>query len=259
MIPKIIHFCWLSNDDYPKLTKKCIESWKKKLPDYEFMLWDTEKFDINSTLWTKQAYETGKYAFAADYIRLHAINTYGGIYFDSDVEVLKSFNDLLHLPYFIGSQCDGFIEPAVFGAHKGADWIQHCLEYYHDRAFIKKDGSLDQEILPVLMQSIIEKSKKIVQLNINEIASIESLISDKTALFLFPYEYFSPKNHQTRELFKSEHTYAIHHYNHSWFSLTNVLRLEVIKLIGLEWTEKIIGVFNLRKLRASLKSSKNIK
>jgi len=118
MIPKIIHFCWLSNDEYPKKIKKCVASWRKKLPDYEFILWDTNKFDINSTLWTKQAYETKKYAFAADYIRLHAIYTYGGIYLDTDVEVLKRFDNLLNLPYFIGSQHDHLMEAAVIGAEK---------------------------------------------------------------------------------------------------------------------------------------------
>ena len=89
MIPKIIHFCWLSNDEYPELIKKCMATWKTKLPDYEFVLWDAKKFDLESTLWTKQAFETKKYAFASDYIRLYAVYTYGGIYLDTDAEVVK--------------------------------------------------------------------------------------------------------------------------------------------------------------------------
>ena len=83
MIPKIIHLCWLSGDEYPPMIKKCIESWKRYLPDYEIMLWDTKRFDVNSVLWTKQAFECKKYAFAADYIRLYALYHYGGIYLDS--------------------------------------------------------------------------------------------------------------------------------------------------------------------------------
>ena len=103
MIPKIIHFCWLSTDEYPKLIKKCIESWKVKLPDYEFILWDTNRFNVETTIWTQQAYKSKKYAFVSDYIRLLAVYKYGGIYLDTDVEVLKNFDDLLNLPYFIGS------------------------------------------------------------------------------------------------------------------------------------------------------------
>src|SRR5690606_40794226 len=103
MIPKKIHFCWLSGDEYPDLIKKCVNTWKEKLPDYEFILWDTNRFDLDSNIWVKQAFETKKYAFAADYIRLYAVYNYGGIYLDTDVEVIKSFEDLLDLPYFIVS------------------------------------------------------------------------------------------------------------------------------------------------------------
>ena len=121
MIPKIIHLCWLSGDPYPKKIQYCIDSWKKYLPDYEIMLWDTKRFDVNSLLWTKQAFEAGKYAFAADYIRLYAVYNYGGIYFDSDVEVIKSFDELLNLPYFVGAEAgpEG-VELAAFGAEKGS-------------------------------------------------------------------------------------------------------------------------------------------
>ncbi|WP_298755780.1 glycosyltransferase [uncultured Psychroserpens sp.] len=253
MIPKIIHFCWLSNDEYPKSIKKYLDSWKKKLPDYELRLWNTERFDVNSTTWTKQAFEAKQYAFAADYIRLHAVYTHGGIYLDMDVEVLKKFDDLLDLPYFIGVQFDNDVEAAIFGAEKGTDWLQTCLNYYDDRSFIKEDGSFDQETLPIIMQTQIEKKRKIIHLKSDEVDNIRDLIKNEGSLFLFPYEYFSPKNHQTRKISKSKKTYTIHYYNHSWFSLSNVLRLEIIKLIGLNTTEKLIGFFNLRKLRSMLK------
>ena len=103
MIPKIIHFCWLSDDPYPQEIQRCLDSWKEILPDYEIWKWDRKRFDINSVPWTKEAFESKKYAFAADYIRLYALYNYGGIYLDSDVLMYKSFNPLLNLPYFIGS------------------------------------------------------------------------------------------------------------------------------------------------------------
>ncbi len=104
MIPKIIHFCWLSDEPYPESIQKCMNSWKEKLPDYEIWKWDFKRFPKGSAKWVDQAFEKRKYAFAADYIRLYALSNYGGIYLDSDVEVLKSFDDLLHLPYFIGME-----------------------------------------------------------------------------------------------------------------------------------------------------------
>ena len=99
MIPKIIHFCWLSDDPYPKKIQFCLDTWKKKLPDYEIMLWDFNRFPKDKSVWVSEAFDARKYAFAADYIRFYALYNYGGIYLDSDVEVIKNFDDFLHLPY----------------------------------------------------------------------------------------------------------------------------------------------------------------
>ena len=152
MIPKIIHLCWLSGDPYPEAIAQCLASWKEYLPDYEVILWDKERFDISSTLWTKQAFEAKKYAFAADYIRLYALYHFGGIYMDSDVLVYKSFDDLLNLPYFIGEDYVGCFEPAIIGTEKHNPWIKTVLDHYNDREFIKDDGSLDMKSLPVVFK-----------------------------------------------------------------------------------------------------------
>ncbi|MDR1147828.1 MAG: glycosyl transferase, partial [Spirochaetaceae bacterium] len=95
MIPKIIHYCWLSNDPIPENYERCMATWKAKLPDYEFILWDTARFDMNSVLWVKQAFDVKLYACAADYIRLYAVYSRGGIYLDMDMEVVKPFDELL--------------------------------------------------------------------------------------------------------------------------------------------------------------------
>ena len=129
MIPKIIHYCWLSNDPIPKDLKKYMKSWKEKLYDYEFILWDLIRFDLNRSLWVKQAFEAKKYAFAADYIRLYAVYNYGGIYMDMDVEVIKSFNDLLRNDYILGYEAAKGLEAGVFGAPKKAHWVKEVLEY----------------------------------------------------------------------------------------------------------------------------------
>ena len=118
-----------------------MNSWKEKLPDYEFILWNFDRFDKNSSKWVTQAFDNKKYAFAADYIRFYALYNYGGIYLDSDVEVLKSLDDLLDLPYFMGAEKAQTPVAASIGAEKACDWIKACLDYYIDRPFINDDGS----------------------------------------------------------------------------------------------------------------------
>ena len=101
MIPKVIHLCWLSGDPYPAKISRCLSTWKKYLPDYEVMLWDTKRFDLESSIWVKQAFEKKKYAFAADYIRFYALYNYGGIYLDADVTATGSFDAFLEKSLFI--------------------------------------------------------------------------------------------------------------------------------------------------------------
>ena len=130
MIPKIIHYCWLSNDPIPEKLQEYMQSWKEKLPDYEFKLWNFDCFDINSSQWVKEAFEAKKYAFAADYIRLYAVYNYGGIYMDMDVEGIKSFNPLLNNDYLLGYENQIGIEAGIFGASPKADCVILILDYY---------------------------------------------------------------------------------------------------------------------------------
>lgn len=132
----------MSGDPYPKDIQKCLDSWKKFLPDYEVWVWNPERFDLNSSAWVKEAYEKKKYAFCADYIRLYALYHYGGVYLDSDVEVLKSFDPLLKLPYFIGMESKQYFEAAVIGAEKGNAFIGHIMKHYDGRHFVKENGGV---------------------------------------------------------------------------------------------------------------------
>lgn len=218
MIPKIIHLCWLSNDPYPEKIRRCIESWKKYLPDYEIMLWNTKYFPLENSIWVKEAFEAKKYAFAADYIRFYSLYHYGGIYLDSDVEVLKSFNDLLHLPYFMGAEKAGTIEAAILGALPGLDWTKACMDYYENKHFILSDGLYDIRKLPEIMGEVLEMIKPIYKLNIEETQHLEKFDFDKRIIVL-PDDYFSPKIFDSREVLITPSTYAIHHYQNSWFSL----------------------------------------
>ena len=217
MIPKIIHLCWLSGDTYPPKIAKCLESWKKYLSDYEVMHWDTNQFDLSSSIWVRQAFEKKKYAFAADYIRFYALYHHGGIYLDSDVEVLRSFDDLLDLPYFMGAEKAQTPEAAIIGAEKGCDWIKACLDYYHNRPFINEDGSLNIKTVPDIMIRQIEQIKPVRVLSLEDSLNIRSLDMQKEVL-VFNDAFFSPKVFDSREVELTPYTYAIHHYQNSWFS-----------------------------------------
>lgn len=254
MIPKKIHYCWLSGDPFPELIAKCIAGWKEKLPDYEFVLWDANRFDIAGNLWVKQAFEAKKYAFAADYIRLHAVYTQGGIYLDTDVEVRKRFDDLLHLPYMVGTEGNGMIEAGVFGAEAGADWLADCLNHYDNRSFIKADGTFDILTLPRIMNAQISQNRTIVEASKPEILASE--LQDNARLYMFPKSFFCAKNHGTGVLETTSDTYTIHHFAMSWVSdkvtfLPNVKR-KLMGILGVGFVSGVIKILHLKQLRDRL-------
>lgn len=242
MIPKIIHLCWLSGDPYPPKIEKCLQSWKKYLSDYEVILWDTKRFDLNNSVWVRQAFEKKKYAFAADYIRFYALYHFGGVYLDSDVEVLKSFDDLLELPYFVGAEKAQTPEAAIMGAEKGCDWIKKCLDYYNDRPFINKDGSFNIQTVPDIMIRQIEQIKPVRVLSIEDSLNICQLDMQKEVL-VFNDAFFSPKVFDSREVEITPYTYAIHHYQNSWFSpkakVYYRIRTIFVKLFGRNLVRKM--------------------
>ena len=233
-IPKIIHYCWLSGDPYPKLIHHCIESWKKHLPDYKLMLWDTHQIDIYQTAWLKESFETKKYAFAADYIRFYALYHHGGIYLDSDVEVKKSFNDLLSYRSFFGMETSGDPEAAIIGTIPGEDWTQKMVNYYENKKFIQPNGSYDMEPLPLKLANTLQDIYHI-QLKYNNLKFIAPDFP------VFPSSFFSPKNIHTKKIEYHPDTYAIHHFDGSWVTQTGVRRLKnlIHKLILLSVGPKI--------------------
>lgn len=138
MIPKIIHYCWFSGDPYPDLVKRCLRSWKRILPDYKLRLWDGNSFDFESVPYAKEGMAAKRWAVASDYIRLYALYTEGGIYLDSDVEVLKSFDSFLNNSFFTGTEpyiVDNKIyydlECAIMGSEKGHPFLKEALDYYN--------------------------------------------------------------------------------------------------------------------------------
>jgi mannosyltransferase OCH1-like enzyme len=179
------------------------------LPDYEFILWDADKFDINSIRWVKESCEAKKYAFAADYIRFYALYNYGGIYLDCDVEVLKPFDNLLESESFMGFEYVSIPEAAIIGAQAGAIWIKKCLEYYKDKSFYDAKGKIKDIAVPIMIKAILRKhyNKKIT--DTNEIQHLGGLD-------LYPYQYFSPRDPYRNRVNINDNTYCVHYSFGSW-------------------------------------------
>ena len=199
MIPKIIHYCWLSNEPIPEELQNYMKSWRQYLPDYEFVLWNFERFDKSSSKWVEQAFDNKKYAFAADYIRLYAIYNYGGIYMDMDIEVLQSFDGLLDTDLLLAFENDekNGIEAGCFGAKKENPFIGECLNYYKDRFFIKGDGTFDMLPLPKIMMKFI---------------------SNKEGLTILDRYTFTCKSYEDGNITRKDYSYAIHNFAGSWTS-----------------------------------------
>ena len=212
MIPKIIHYCWLSDDPFPMSIVRCIESWKRFMPYYEFKKWDLQLFSLEKSEWVRQAYEAKKYAFAADYIRLYALYTEGGIYLDCDVEVLKSFDNLLRLPYFICKEnSPQGVEAATIGAEKGCPWIGKCLNYYEKRSFLGETGKQDMQVLPSIIVKTLNNFYEI-----KYVSGIEYFDPSPRVVCILPSDFFSPKSYVSKRIKKTEHTYSIHHFAGTW-------------------------------------------
>ena len=234
MIPKLIHYCWLSDDPFPPKIEQCVESWKRYLPDYEFRHWHTSNFDMEAHPWVKQAFEQKKYAFAADYIRLYALYHFGGIYLDSDVEVKKPFDDLLALPYFACTEGNLSMEAGAWGAQKHLDWVGACLDYYKGRSFIKANGTPDLLPLPQVMMSVIRKS---MQPKVVDIATYKEKIGhyeDEGVFYMLPRDYFCAKDPATGEILLTENSYCIHNFAGSWvppLSKAIIFKQKVCKIL----------------------------
>lgn len=163
MIPKIIHYCWLSGDKMPETIQKCIESWRHYLPEYKLRLWDINSFDFDSIPFTRDALTAKKWAFVSDYIRLYALYQEGGIYLDSDVLAYGPIDNLLNNCFFTGLEMrdkehtDIYIEGAILGAEEKHPFIGAALDLYTRRSFVNADGSPDLTPIPTILSKLMEE------------------------------------------------------------------------------------------------------
>lgn len=207
MIPKTIHYCWFGGNPLPTDAKKCINSWKKILPDYEIKEWNESNFDINSNLYVKQAYEARKFAFVTDYVRLYALATEGGIYMDTDVEVLKSYDSFLHHTAFSGFENNNFVTTGMMAAEKESRWIMDLLDEYNHRTFIKEDGTFDTTTNTVTITNYMTKQGLILNNTYQDFPGLVTIYSS---------DYFCPKDHGSGLIQLTDNSVCIHHFACSW-------------------------------------------
>lgn len=229
MIPKKIHYCWFGKGTYSKLTEKCIESWKFFCPDYELICWNEDNSPIRDNPYVKQAYEAKKWAFVSDYVRLRAVEVYGGIYLDIDVELIRSLDDFLSQSAFMGFECLEKVATCVIGANAGHPMIKAAAEKYQNIYFLTEDGGCDFTTnVERLTSQLVHQG---LLLN-NEL----QIVNDIT---VYPSEFFSPKDLQTGKVAITPNTYAVHHFNASWMTYKQRFHMRIAQLIGPEWTKKI--------------------
>lgn len=218
MIPKIIHYCWIGGAPLPELSEKCIASWKKHMPDWEYMEWNESNFNIAAApLYVQQAYEARKFAFVSDYVRLWALEQYGGLYMDVDFEVFRSFDDLMDkYPAYAGyegSKREPVMQGVIASEPHGA-WVQDMLATYEDRTFIKADGSLDLTPNTSYFTDRLE-----AQGFVADGAEKDVWVKSEFFLHVYPVHYFCPVL-TTGENVRTEETYCEHKGESSWAKQT---------------------------------------
>jgi len=230
MIPKTIHYCWFGKTPLPELALKCIDSWKKHFPNYEIKEWNEDNIDVNMIPYTKEAYEKKKYAFVSDYARFWILYNYGGIYFDTDVEVIASMDSILETGPFMAceqlneQQWSNPYPPINAGLGLASESknpiFARILNSYYDDHFINLDGSLN----------ITTVVKRVSQLLSHYGLKNERRIQKIEDISIYPPEYFCPLDNLTGKLILSKNTVSIHHFAGSW------LDKEVHKsILGIIW------------------------
>lgn len=183
-IPKIIHYCWFGPKQIPDLERNCMESWKKFFPDYEIKFWNEETFDISLNTFSQQAYDGGHYAFVSDYVRTKVLYEYGGIYLDTDVEILSSFEHVIKDGFsFLGFENSTHIGSAVMGMSKKNPIMGEFMNYYLNNSFINDRGDINTIANVIKLTDILSSHG----LNKNGSRQIIKNID------IYPRDYFYPK------------------------------------------------------------------
>lgn len=215
MIPKIIHYCWFGGKEKPKCVLKMINSWKKHCPDYEIKEWNELNFDISINQYCKEAYQSGKWAFVSDVARLYALHTEGGIYLDTDVELIKPLDEFLNQKAFTGFEGTEWIGTNIIGTEKGNRVIEEFFSLYNDITFINYDGTLNTTTNVERLTALLEKNYNLIK---------NGNTQDLDCIKIFSTEYFCPYDYINGVLNCTSNTHSIHWYSQSWIKRNSIER-----------------------------------
>ena len=212
MIPKIIHYCWFGGKELPENAVKCIDSWKKYCPDYEIRRWDESNFDVEENTFVAQAYKARKFAFVSDYARFKIMIEDGGIYLDTDVELLKPLDDLLDQHAFMGfekngAEITGIAPGLIIGAEAGAQFLRDMVDIYSNTTFCDAEGK----------QTAATVVKYMTDYLVDRGCVVEDRMQTVDGITLYPTAHFCPKDYGSGEIHISENTYSVHHYDSTWW------------------------------------------
>ena len=223
MIPKVVHYCWFGGNQLPDDAKKCIESWRKFFPEYEIKEWNERNFDVNCCDYVKEAYAAKKWAFVSDYARFWILYHEGGLYFDTDVEVIKDMSDIIAKGAFMGCETDNKCAPGL-GLYK------EILDYYEKIHFFIEGNTTE---------TVVTHTSKILKshgwVGNGEIEQIEGVT-------IYPPEYFCPMDYKTGKLDITPNTRSIHWYTASWQSSYSKAKTKLQQLLGPSLTSEIIDL-----------------
>ena len=249
MIPKIIHYCWFGGNPLPKSALKCIASWQRYLPDYEIKEWNESNFDVYSIPYTREAYAAKKYAFVSDYARFDILNKYGGLYFDTDVEVLRSMDDIIAKGPFMGREAGSWmraygrpnglaVAPGLaLGAEAGHPLYKEILDVYQTLQFRLADGSLNTKTICWYVTEILLK---------HGLTDNNEFVEQVAGVWIYPKDYFCPMDH-TRGCIvtMTDNTRSIHLYDASWGDKTSMRhKLHLLK----NWMMRKFGPDRIQKI-----------
>lgn len=232
MIPKIIHYCWFGGNPLPALAIKCIESWKKYLPDYEIKEWNEDNFDVYSNQYTTEAYQAKKYAYVSDYARFLALYNEGGLYFDTDVEIIKPLDDIIAKGPFMGCEKDGDgidnypdVAPGlIVGCEPQSEIIKELFSIYDTFSFIAENPKSNNG----LYKTVVTYTTEIL---INHGLTKVTGIQQVEEFTIYPKEYFNPLAH-INQLEVTDNTRTIHHYAGTWLPKKYRLLRYFVRMIG---------------------------
>lgn len=211
MIPKKIHYCWFGRGELPELAKRCIASWKKYCPDFEIIQWNEDNFDINVNAYTRMCYRERKYAFLSDYVRLVVLEKHGGVYFDTDVELISSIDDLLEHQAWFGFEDDSHINTGVgFATEPGQACVRAMLAEY-EPLLGAAQGTIGCPLL---------NTQALVRMGL----VLNGAQQNVSGAMVFPQDWFNPYDDPTGLLNTTVNTRSIHWYSKSWLSRGQILR-----------------------------------